>query len=688
MSRGPRLLALLLSLGIVLVVFGEALPHLADHFLGLEYVDHYGTQWFYWYTEHQLRAGEGFGKTDLFFYPWGKDLFAHTGSNVIDGILALPFRMLLGPVLGYNVFVLTGMFLTGAAFWNLAREYSSDRLACLLGATLFTLSPFLLHDLTEGRPTQAILLVPVLFVQQLLRTGRRRGLGPSLLAGLFLALSGYQYWFYALFGGIVALAHGLWLLARPGTGAGGRWRILARHGLMAAIALALVAPVAIPLAHATAEGGEVPGLLRTDLWSLTASPPVTAEGQTIGLFVWQPFPRWSGFHVLDMELTEHLLEQALLLPWLWVPVSLAFLLGRSRIRRGPLVAIALASMILAAGSIVQVGGWALPNPPFIALSKLVGVMRRLWWPARALSFFTIVLGLAVVDLLDRAGRRGLRLQAGLAILLSVAWLGELRAGGHLPFPTWQADIPAGYRCLADGPPGALIELPHAWTQAHLYYQSAHGRPIMGGMLENNPVFTPPALTRLRRSNRFLRELAAATRPGAPDVRYTAADARTIHDLGYRYVVFQKDAFIAEQTGASRADNVQRTRLRRTLKGLRRMLGPPVYDDVRLAIFAPWGDPRPCAPGAVLEDRAPASHQEMPASALVHGDLEAQVIQRVWASSLAGVVEAVTDPTQLDKDTGEEEGAVVDTGTEGQEGTGTAPDAGGDTPVAGGAESGP
>ena len=56
--------------------------------------------------------------------------------------------------------------------------------------------------------------------------------------------------------------------------------------------------------------------------------------------------------------------------------------------------------------------------------------------------------------------------------------------------TWDAYVPAGFRCLAGGAEGAVIELPYSWTQAHLYYQIEHGRPIMGGMLENNETFTP------------------------------------------------------------------------------------------------------------------------------------------------------------------------------------------------------
>lgn len=646
------LLGLLVVLGLFAAVFGAELAGLAERFLGLEYVDHYGTQWFYWYTERQLRAGQGFGHTDLFFFPWGKDVFAHTGSNVLDGVLALPFRAVFGPVLGYNLFVLAGMLATGGAFWLLARDHSDDRLACGVGAALFTLSPYLLHDLTEGRPTQAIVVAPVLFLWQLLRVGRRPGLAAPVLAGLFLAISGYQYWFYALFGGLAALAHGLWLLARPLPDSGGRAATFARHALMAAVALVLVSPVAVPLAAAAASDGEVPGLLDVSTWSLRASPPVTVEGQTIGLFVWQPLRRWSGFHVLDDGLGEHLLDQALLLPWFWPLILLLWAWRPGRLPRGATLAAALVLMVLATGSVLVVGAHALPNPPFVWLSQALGVMQRLWWPARALALFTVLLGLMLVVLLDQLGRRAPRLQLAAVLLVSGLWAAELRAAGHVPFPSWDATVPAGYRCLADGPQGAVIELPHAWTQAHLYYQSVHGRPIMGGMLENNPVFTPPEVVTLRQDNTFVATLATASRLGADAEPFTAEDKQAVYDLGYRYVLLQKDAHVRPPRAGSRHDNVQRTRLRRLQKGMRRMLGEPVYDDARIIIFAPWGDPAPCAPDAVESDRVARGPTELHADAMVHGELQDTELERVWSAELDDLVELATDlPTEPPIDTG-------------------------------------
>ena len=144
-QRDARLGALVVG-ALVAALFLGTLTTLATRFLGIEYVDHYGTQWFYWFAEHQLRTGEGFGHSDLMFFPYGKDIYLHTGANVLDAILAVPFRALLGSVLGYNLFVIAGLMVSAWAFFKLALDFTEDRNAALIGAGLVTLSPFVLSE--------------------------------------------------------------------------------------------------------------------------------------------------------------------------------------------------------------------------------------------------------------------------------------------------------------------------------------------------------------------------------------------------------------------------------------------------------------------------------------------------------------------------------------------------------------
>jgi hypothetical protein len=74
-------------------------------FWGSADVDFWGTQWFYWLLGRRVLAAEPFAHTDLIFHPWGKEVYLHTGGNVLDAFAALPFRYVLGPVVGYNAFL-------------------------------------------------------------------------------------------------------------------------------------------------------------------------------------------------------------------------------------------------------------------------------------------------------------------------------------------------------------------------------------------------------------------------------------------------------------------------------------------------------------------------------------------------------------------------------------------------------
>jgi hypothetical protein len=96
-----------------------------------------------------------------------------------------------------------------------ARLFTEDRVALWTSSLWFGCSPFILFELTEGRPTQAIVGVLCLFLRSLWRSTQRDGIGSAVAAGLLLAVAGYQYWFYAFFGGMAALAHGLMRTARP-----------------------------------------------------------------------------------------------------------------------------------------------------------------------------------------------------------------------------------------------------------------------------------------------------------------------------------------------------------------------------------------------------------------------------------------------------------------------------------------
>ena len=586
------LVAAAILLGPVLL---PVLPLLGEHFLGIEFVDHYGTQWFYWFTERQLRAGESLGWTDLFFYPFGKDIYAHTGTNILDAIAAAPFRALLGPIAGYNAFVITAVALSGAAIFRLARLFTEDTTAAGVAAVLACASPFVLQELIEGRPTQAIVLLPALMLHAAWRTATTPGLITPLMGGVLLAGCGYQYWYYALFGGLITSAIALW---RIGTGPD-RLPVLGRYALMAAAALLLTMPAALPMLRQLHSGGEVAGLLDVRRWSMGSVSTLTVHGQEAGLFLWQPLRGTFGYYTLYEDGAGQLGERAS--GWTWLDAGLLLLgaLAMGRHRRGAFLAATAAAVLIACGPIVMLGDHYIGNPLYIALAKALGVVQRLWWPGRAYAFVVLLVACAAAAVLGALSPRR-RIAATAALVSASLWL--LTGRSAVPFPTWDGTIPAAYRCLAAGPPGGVIHLPFHWTQGHIYYQTAHGRPMLGGMRDEQDMFVPAAWKDFRDSSAMVTALIAASDSPAPSLVWPAADQIALGAQGFRYLVLRLDSWEPEAANLPDLAVIgTRNQRRRLRQALTTRFGPPVYADARTEIYTPWGGPSPCASGQVPPD---------------------------------------------------------------------------------------
>jgi hypothetical protein len=559
-------------------VLGPSLPGWGRRFVGLEYVDGYGTQWFYHFAPLLLSEGLRGDPATLFFYPWGKDLLGHTGLSVLDALIAWPLRAAFGPTWGYNLFVVCLMATNGLATAAVGARLTGDRLAGAFAGALMSVSPWVLLELTEGRPTQAM-LAPAFWVIY-------ESLGPledrraPFRLGLAWALSGLIYWFNAIFLGFALLGV---LLARAwGMSLADRRTLLVRGLVGAGVALGLVSPILVMMALRAQDGG-VPGLLDVQSWSLLRSSLFTVDGMPVGLFTFQPL-RWRSEFLFPSE--AGLVSSAQSSPITAIGLCALLVALAKPGLRGLLLALAVPSLILSVGPLLLIGDWALPNPLYNALVMAFPPLRRLWFPERALSLLALAQTLAIGALWARLEAQ--RVRAGLALGVAVVWGLELYAGNLAPLPSWAARPPAAYQCLAEGPPGAVIDLPERWSAGNVYYQTVHGRPMFGGMLEGNERFTPPELTALRLNNSLWRALEGITRPGpqrrgardqrAPEV--SARDREALGALGYRYVVLRREAL------PGRADD-------EVLRRMEAILGPPVFIDARAVIYAPWGSARPC-----------------------------------------------------------------------------------------------
>lgn len=587
-------------------------------------VDGFGTQWFYWFAGEVVAGRQPPGHTDLLFHPWGKDVYAHTGGNLLDAWVAWPLREALGPVLGFNVWIVLLLATNAWAGARLARAFGVPAAARWPAALALVLNPYVLGEIDLGRPTQAW-LAPAGFALAGLADMRR--LRDGLAAGLWLGVTALAYWYYGLMLAVAAAVVGLWRLAAGPD----RAAVFGANVVAAAAAAGLALPFALPMLDAL-DRGVIPGLLALDGTGPLAPLALrTVEGDEQGLYVVAVLQAAAGSLLDDGGLRFNAGIPALFGAHLLVGVVGAAVLaarawgarraaanggegagdGGGGVAGGnpprpknpqaltwtPLVL--AASLVVASGPAFVVGEHLVANRPWIALVAEVDALRRWWWPGRGVFLAHLLLAPLVPLALDALKHRGARVAAGLALLGAVVL--PLRREALLPMASWDAAIPPSLACLADAPPGGVVDVPLLVDQKNLWFQTVHRHPILGGMLLKKPAFAPADFTAFRAEDPLLVALDAVgakayTRDLPPA---TEAERAALLAKGYRYVAARIDAF--SRARVERDGTIVRvsewSRPRRQLLAL---LGPPAFEDDALAIWTLDGAPLGCA--AVADER--------------------------------------------------------------------------------------
>lgn len=530
-------LVLALSAAATLAVVGPGAA--AGLPVGSPTVDAHGSYWFQWFVADAVSRGASPYTATGLFHPYGKDLLAHTGGNVLDALLVAPVRALAGGTAAWNTLAAGVVFTNALAVGLVALR--GGLAAGAVGALAGGLHPFLLHELGQGRPTQA-LVAPLVAALALGDAGLRAGGTARLVgAGALLAVQGWFYWFSAAFGVLALAASAIAARATPE---------LPRRVLLLGGAAALGAlPLAFPLVLAVVEGS-APGFLdlaRT--WREGA--PWTREGDRVALTVLSltgeaGVAAPSGFRPDGPTLGLTSLALALLAPGRWRVVAVAALLFALGPRLGPL-----------------------PNPLWFALAA-VPPFGRLWWPVRAVA---LLVPLAAIGLARLGGHR-----SGRAALVALALLlvAEPLARGLLPLPRWSPEVPAAVRAtLGAHADRAAVVLPVGQDHLPLLWQAETGAPLLNGMYERTDAFVPAPLRALRADNTLLVALEAILRDPRADHPIVEADRAALAELGYGWIVVRKAAL--GPAGGPRA-----------VQGRRRLvatLGEPAAEDETTLIWS-------------------------------------------------------------------------------------------------------
>jgi len=581
---GYSILALLVTWPLVLYL-GSRVP---GNFAGSG--DLAGTVWLQWWVKHCLLSGNSFAFTTYQWFPVGMPVVVMYGSQ-LDALASIPLQLVAPFPLSYNLFCLMILLLNGLGGYLLVFHLGGNRGAAWVGGAFFIANSLVLRELQQGRPTQAFLGSLLLFLLFFWRAMKEPGWKPATLAGLFLAITGGCYWFYALFALLLAgaglLVEGLIHHFRefaPG------WP---RRLVLTALVFALLAlPLILPYLS-TMVGGGLPGVE----WGR----PFPSYADLTSQMPYDPYVAFTdaleaGYPVALFPVIL-LLALPLLAPgrirrsqWAWWAGGLLFYL------------LSLGPYLKYQGLVPRLGDGVIPLP-YLFFYQWLPFFTRFSWTSRLGMMVVVVLGVLaawnLAAILGRPGsagavsgrRGGLLLPVTLILILAQLFLTRFYAflpGAVFPISTGSIPVSSFYRSLASQPGQlALIELPLGRSQNAVYYITVHGKPLLGGMGEGVDWLLPAAYRDFLAAHPLLvyfKGLGPASgnsNPGDLD-----SDRATLRSLGFGYVVIRRvncslpPPFRGEELGKEGAT----ARYRSLVDGVEMVLGDPVYADDELTSF--------------------------------------------------------------------------------------------------------
>jgi hypothetical protein len=438
-------------------------------------VDAYQNAWNMWWVAEALRHGHQPFWTPLLFYPEGVNLFWQT-LGFSQGLVVLPVTLTLGPLAAVNATILCSFILGGLATFLLAYHLTRSAPAALVAGTVFAFSPYHFEKVIDGNIEVAALQWVPCYVLALTLLLERPGWRHALLAGAMLLWVSLGSWYYGLFcvlfTGCAAL---VWALGRERRAAlrlfG--WGILPLGIWVGVLAFPLIS---------LAQGGDE--TLR-DMRQIQAAH----SADLLDFFLPNPVSPWWGSAVRAARSEVYPNAVIWNVALGWVGLLLGALGGIVAWRTNwRWMALLFATLILAMGPELRIGGWASGVPlPFMLIRDLPGI-RASQRPNHMVVLSSVMLAIlaayGVAWLLRE--RRWVAWAAALSLSLAAiavdGYAGPLRIVSRTTHPFY-ASLPP--------PDGAIMPLPmylNINRSDNLTPQMTHGWPILGGYVARPPEY--------------------------------------------------------------------------------------------------------------------------------------------------------------------------------------------------------
>lgn len=530
MSWREHLTALAVFAALAVVGTWPLAAHLSDAVLGPPGDNYEYVYKIWWFKTALLERGQSPLFNPDVFYPAGYDV-SLSETTLANMALALPFAVVWGEVVAYNLVVLLSFALSGWAMYGLARYLTGSRLAGAVAGVAFAFSPYRMAHLGAGHlPLLGTQWIPpaFLFAERAFRTKAARD---GALAGVFLGLTALSSWYYAYMVGLFLALFGVLRWAQTRREWTGR-RLLAVGAAFVLVAGVVMLPAAVPLLRNAGAGAtEYRDLAYIDQWSAGLAD-----------FLWPGVlhPLWG--EALAGRYIPNIQEGVLYLGWATLALAAVGLWRRRDRAMRPYMWLGLAGLVLALGTTLHVAGGPLRIPapegvartfargmyfltekaalnplcfgkmdaPGTVLVPMPALLLYLFFPffaamrvpARfalmAILSVSVLAGAGVASLAERVQARAARV--ALAVGLALALALDLAS---VPFPLGYSEArgqPVDAWLAAQDKPSPVAQFPQerTWYGYPLYQQRFHGQPIAYGY----GTFVPPSF---RQAEQILRQ---------------------------------------------------------------------------------------------------------------------------------------------------------------------------------------
>ena len=521
-------------------VFMNASNLLWGRFLDVEDLE--AELWLHWWLHDGIVKNKDIGFINLFYYPFGINIF-HTLFISLSAFAAA-LKLLFPLPLYYNLFIMLATCLNYHTTYLLLRHISKDSFISVSSAVFFVFSNFYFLEVNEGRLYTVMLFTLPLSLYLILRLLEAPSYKRAAAAALSMFLTAFNYIYYGFFL-VVFLA----AVIMPRIAANGAARPGAPVRHLTAMMLIFIL-LALPLL----------GFYKNLLSEKTSGAESMKRAfvlPSVDDIAKRRYTEYFSFFLSESFNTSDIAR----IPRKTVPyrsavsfiLMLAALLSSlfigDRKRRLPYLAALAVFFIIWLGPFIDFnkysisgllgGPGAIFKAPYYYVLKAFPPLMKFPWLSRLRVFIILTLTmLTALNLSELAGKRGLKKPVyAIAALLPLLYFAELNLFEY-NYPPRMSEIyiPRFYRDIAGEKDNfAVIELPLFRSQSSIFFQTIHQRPLLGGNGEGARAEIPDNTVSMVRDNTFLQYLLLATADLFPRISYREEDLSAVKKLGFRSI---------------------------------------------------------------------------------------------------------------------------------------------------------